>query len=75
MGPLGQLWLEWPDTRLYCFSHGHNDLAFENCLIEVFLQLAKALLLQQIEVIEESWGLYYQRFRGGVCAINQQAAS
>jgi hypothetical protein len=27
------------------------------------------------EVIEEFWGPYYQRFRGGVCEINQHAAS
>jgi hypothetical protein len=27
------------------------------------------------EVIEEFWGPYYQHFRGGVCEINQHAAS
>jgi DNA invertase Pin-like site-specific DNA recombinase len=27
------------------------------------------------EVIEEFWRPYYQRFRGGVCEINQHAAS
>jgi hypothetical protein len=32
-------------------------------------------LILSIEVIEEFWGPYYQRFRGGVCEINQHAAS
>ena len=31
--------------------------------------------LNTLEVIEEFWGPYYQRFRGGVCEINQHAAS
>jgi hypothetical protein len=29
----------------------------------------------QYEVSEEFWGPYYQRFRGGMCEINQHATS
>jgi hypothetical protein len=40
------------------------------------LRFSAAVDFSQIfEVIEEFWGPYYQRFRGGMCEINQHATS